>query len=268
LAAADVRSGISFVRFRAHHLTDVAVGLLPVGIAAAWIPVRGALPGTDVALVLVLAVGAVSIVGGRWASVVGAVGGAAAFDVFDTPPYGQLMQSRGRDVVTTVVLVGVGLTVGELCVRLTAYRVAAERRRADFAVLSGAAGLMAFGEASPVVVAALAGELVSRIGLVDCEFVPGPPSGERPCVARDGTFVQFDECGELDAQSAAIDLPVWNGSEVVGCYRMALGLGGPPSRDRLLTAIGIADQAGAALAADRPELPPEGPRPRRLRLVR
>lgn len=84
----------------------MGVGLLPLGVAAAWIPLRATLPNTDVALLLVLAVGAVSLAGGRWASVIGSFGGAAAFDVFDTPPYGQLIQSRARDVVTTVVLVG------------------------------------------------------------------------------------------------------------------------------------------------------------------
>jgi hypothetical protein len=241
--------------------------LLPVAIAAAWIPLRTALPNTDVALLLVLGVAAVSILGGRSASVVGSLAGAVAFDVFDTPPYGQLMQSRGRDVITTVVLVGVGLIVGELCLRLTTYRVVAERRTADFAVMSGAAGLMAFGEDAPMVVGALAGELVSRVGLLDCEFEQGPPTGKRPCVTRDGSLVEVAH-GERPAPVTEIDLPVWTGIDVVGCFRMSLGPGPQPSRDRLVTAVGIAEQAGAALAAHRPALPPETPTRRRLRLVR
>ncbi len=260
-------SGISFGRVSSHRLAGVAAGLLPVGIAAAWIPLRTDLPNTDVALLLVLAVGAVSIVAGRWASVVGSITAAAAFDIFDTPPYGQLMQSRGRDVVTTVVLVGAGLIIGDLCVRLTAYRVVAERRRVDFAVLTGAAGLMAFGEDAPVVVAALAGELASRVGLVDCEFEHGPPSGERPCVARDGTLVQLTD-EPINAHITEIDLPVWNGTDMVGRYRMILDAGPPPSRDRLLTAVGIAEQAGAALAGHHVTDRPGKPRGRRLRLVR
>jgi hypothetical protein len=248
-------------------MIGAAAGLLPVGLAAAWVPVRTHQPNTDVALLLVLTVGAVSLVGGRWASVVGSLAGAAAFDVFDTPPYGQLMQSRARDVVTTIVLVGAGLIVGELCVRLAGYRAVAAGRRADFAVLSGAAGLMAFGEEAPVVVAALAGELVSRVGLIDCEFEAGPPTGERPCIARDGTLVQM-EPHHSGAMPAEIDLPVWTGTEMAGRYRMTLAPGPPPSRDRLLTAVGIAEQAGAALAGHRVHPGPEGPRSRRLRLVR
>jgi hypothetical protein len=242
-------------------------GLLPVAVAAAWIPLRSALPNTDVALLLVLSVGAVSLVGGRWASVVGSLAGAAAFDVFDTPPFGQLVQNRTRDVVTTVVLVGAALVVGELGVRLAASRAVAAGRRADFAVLSGAAGLMAFGEDAQVVVGALAGELVARVGLVDCEFAYGAPSGDRPCVARDGTLVQLER--ELPPGPVTeIDLPVWTGIDVVGRYRMTLGPGPSPSPDRLLTAVGIAEQAGAALASRRPDPHSGEPRPRRLRLVR
>jgi hypothetical protein len=144
----------------------------------------------------------------------------------------------------------------------------ATHRKADFGVLSGAAGLMAFGEEAPVVVAALAGELMSRVGLVDCEFEHGPPSGERPCVARDGSLVWLDQEPSRAHPVVEIDLPVWTRTEVIGRYRMTVAPGPPPSRDRLLTAVGIAEQAGAALASDHSEVRPEVTRPRRLRLVR
>jgi K+-sensing histidine kinase KdpD len=87
-ASSAYDSDIRVVTVSSHRVASVAVGLLPVGIAAAWIPLRTDLPNTDVALLLVLGVGAVSILGGRLASAVGALAGAAAFDIFDTPPYG------------------------------------------------------------------------------------------------------------------------------------------------------------------------------------
>ena len=157
-------------------------GLIPVVVAAAWIPVRDDLPNTDVALVLVLCVGAAAMIGGRWAYVIGALGGAAAFDFFDAPPYGQLYMTRGRDVVTTLVLVAVGLLVGELCVRLCSYRLMATKRGEDFTVMSSAARLMA--EDPSMVVQALAGELVSRLRLADCEFEYGALVPGRAYVAR------------------------------------------------------------------------------------
>ena len=242
-------------------------GLLPVAVAAAWVPIRSDLPNTDVALLLVLSVGAVAMIGGRWAVLIGSLASATAFDFFDTPPYGQLFMTRGRDVVTTVVLVGAALVVGELVVRLRAYRVMAARRGEDFTVMSGAARMMAFGQDAPLVVGALAGELVSRLGLVDCEFQYGPPAGDHPCVTRDGILVAADG-GGADAAITDVDLPVWSGTEVVGRYRMRLTAGARPAPDRLLAAVGIAEQAGAALAGRPPDDTPAPGRSRRLRLVR
>lgn len=239
--------------------------MIPVAVAAAWVPVRSDLPNTDVALVLVVCVGAAAMIGGRWAYVIGALAGGAAFDFFDAPPYGQLYMTRGRDVVTTLVLVAVCLVVGELCVRLGAYRLVAARREGDFTVMTSAARLM--GEDASMVVEALAGELVTRLGLADCDFEYGPPVAARPYVARDANLVNSD-LAPSDCSLAEIDLPVWIGTEVVGRYHMKLLSGSIPSAERLVAAVGIAEQAGAALAASAPLEPPAPRRPRSLRLVR
>jgi hypothetical protein len=248
-------------------MTPALWGLLPIGIAAAWIPARSHLPNTDVALLLVLCVAAAAAIGGRQASLLGAVASATAFDFFDSPPYGQLAMTRGRDVATALVLVAAGVVVGELSVRLTAYRTIAVRRGEDLTAISGAAQLMAFGEDASTVVPALARELVARLDLADCRFEVGPLSGERPYVARDGSLVGFTG-RPPDARIVEMDLPVWTGHQIVGCYRMSLASGTRPDRDRLVAAVGIAEQAGAAFAASRPDGPEGPPRPRRLRLVR
>jgi hypothetical protein len=235
-------------------------------VAAAWVPIRSDLPNTDVALLLVLCVGLAAMVGGRWAALVGAVAAATAFDFFDTPPYGQLFMTRGRDVVTTVVLVGASLLVGELAVRLRNYRSIAVRRGQDFTVMSGAAQLMAFGEDARMVVAALAGELITRLELADCHFEFGPPSEDRPRITRDGGVVGL-HAGKSGAQIREIDLPVWAGKQVVGRFMMILRPGPLPGQEGLLAAVGIADQAGAALAGGASQTPAPIP-PRRLRVVR
>jgi hypothetical protein len=127
--------------------------------------------------------------------------------------------------------------------------------------------MMAFGQDAPLVVGALAGELVSRLGLADCEFQYGPPTGDHPCVGRDGSLMAAG--GErAEAADTEIDLPVWAGTQVVGRYRMSLNPGAQPTADRLLAAVGIAEQAGAALAGSPPGNAPGPGRPRRLRLVR
>jgi hypothetical protein len=239
-------------------------------VAAAWIPARADLPNTDVALLLVLSVAVAAGVGGRGAALVAAVLSATAFDFFDTRPYGQLFMTQGRDVVTAVFLVGAGVVVGELTVRLGRYRVMAARHGEDFAVMSGAAQLMGFGEEAPMVVAALAGELVTRLQLADCHFEAGPLTGERPHVTPDGGVVDLDGRRPIGGL-VEVDLPVWAGGVLVGRYRMTLHDEARPGRDRLVAAVGIAEQAGAALAGDRrcsTRAATVAPRPRRLRLVR
>ena len=69
----------------------------------------------------------------------------------------------------------------------------ARRRGEDFTVMSEAAQLMSFGDGADMVVAALAGELAARLALADCRFERGPPTGDRPCVARDGRLVDLGD---------------------------------------------------------------------------
>jgi hypothetical protein len=133
----------------------------------------------------------------------------------------------------------------------------ARRRGADFAVMSAAAGLMALGENAAMVVSALAGDIQAQLDLVDCEFTYGPPTGERPCVTRNGEVVRPSSPFPL-GPAAELDLPVWLGTEVAGRYRLVLGPE-EPDRDRLLVAVGLAEQAGAALAGARPDDPERRP---------
>jgi hypothetical protein len=236
-------------------------------VAAAWIPARSDLPGTDVALLLVLAVAVSARVAGRGAAVIAALASATAFDFFDTKPYGQLFITEGRDAVTAVLLVVVGLVIGELTVRLTAYQRMALRRGEDFAVMSGAAQLMGFGDDAPMIVGALAGELVTRLQLADCRFEYGPLTGDGPHVSRDGSLIDGD--GQRPrGRPTAIDLPVWAGPRLAGFYHMTLKDGAWPAREGLVAAVGIAEQAGAALASISPGGLPGPVRTRRLRLVR
>jgi hypothetical protein len=167
-----------------------------------------------------------------------------------------------RDSVTAAVLFGASLLLAGLAASLKNYRGVAARRGEDFTVMASAARLVSLGEAAAVVVSALAGELVLRLDLRDCEFHYGPPAGDRPCITRDGRLV-----GTIGGRPVELDLPVWSGEEVRGFYRLILKSAGPPPPDRLLAAVGIGEQAGAALAGQLTD-PEPAPRPRRLRLVR
>ncbi len=71
--------------------------------------------------------------------------------------------------------------------------------------MSGAAQLMGFGEESTLIAGALAGELMGRLNLADCQFELGLLPGDQPYVALDGSLVNVDgrrPTGRL----AAVDL--------------------------------------------------------------
>ena len=68
----------------------------------------------------------------------------------------------------------------------------------------------------------------------------------------------------------AAELAVWGQGERLGYYVLEFAPGPPPERDRLLVAVTLADQVGAAFMAQAPPtLPPEpAPPPSGLRVVR
>lgn len=230
-----------------------------------WIPLRSSLPNTDIALVLVATIAVVARLGGRAAILLGSLSAALSFGYFHTEPYGHWQIAHARDVETTVLIVLVGVFVGELTLRVFHHRAAAARGSADLAVLAETAELMAVGDDPGLVLAAVAGELGRLLGLADCEFSAQPPSGSTRWVGRDGAL----SGGPLaDAgRDRELDLPVWVQGQVLGHYRMTLQPGAEPPADRLALAVSLADQAGAALAVA-PPTPPwyPGTEPR-LRLV-
>src|SRR5262245_5847303 len=91
--------------------------IAPVVAAAALIPLRGDVDNTNVGLLLVVVVVAVASVGQRTAAALSALSAAAAFNFFHTEPYYSLRISSRDDVETAVLLLLVGLAVGELASR-------------------------------------------------------------------------------------------------------------------------------------------------------
>jgi hypothetical protein len=251
--------------------STVGPALLPALVAMAWIPLRRSLANTDVALVLVATIAVVARLGGRAATVLGAVSAALAFDYFHTQPYGHWDIAHARDIETTVLIVLVGVFVGELTTLVFHHRAAADRGSRDLAVMAETAELMAVGDDPGLVLAAVAGELTRVLGLAGCEFSAGPPTGAAAWVERDGTVAgpstpaaargPQDTCGRL------LDLPVWVQGQVLGHYRLDLAGAAVPAPDRLALAVTLADQAGAALAVA-PPTPPWYPSTEpRLRVV-
>lgn len=245
------------------------MGLVPAGVAVAWVPLRHTLPNTDLALVLVVLIAGCGFLGGRAGTLVGAFGAGVSFDLLHTSPYGHLAITHGRDALTTALLVVAGLVVGEVAFRLGRYRQRAESEADAFALVTDAAGVVATGGETSLVLAAIATELQEGLGLGDCVYESGPPKGDVPFVARDGQLVRLDDTAPARSPGA-VDLPIWSSGEIVARFRLAFDESSPAlTAARLQLAISLSDQAGAALSATPGPAPSEpSDRRRGLRLVR
>src|SRR5438874_13172847 len=85
--------------------------------AALLVGVRGEIANANVALVLVVCIVLGAVTGGRAAGVAAALVAAASFDFFHTRPYNSLKMTDGNDIIATLLLLVVGLAVGEIAVR-------------------------------------------------------------------------------------------------------------------------------------------------------
>ena len=115
---------------RSSQLLWIAIGgAAPIAVAAALVSLRDHMLNANVALVLVLVVVLAAVGGGRSAGAAAAVSAALSFNFFHTVPYLTLEIDSADDVETTLLLLAVGLAVGQLATfRRHPVRARRERR--------------------------------------------------------------------------------------------------------------------------------------------
>ena len=110
---ASAGAGPTRTRRQGYWLLLAAAVLTPVVVALLLTPWRHRLAAADDALILVVAIVAVATAGYRWAAALSALVAALAFDFFLTRPYNSFRITRTSDLVTELLLLVVGLTVGD-----------------------------------------------------------------------------------------------------------------------------------------------------------
>ena len=105
--------------------------LAPIAVAALLVPLRDDVVSTNLALVLVILVVLGGVVAGRVGGALAAITAALSFDFFLTQPYLSLTIDKADDFETTILLLIVGLVVGQIAVRSQLYREAAARGRSE-----------------------------------------------------------------------------------------------------------------------------------------
>ena len=224
-------------------------------VAALLIPLRSHVDNTNIALILVVAVVAVALTGRRLAAALAALSAAFWFDFFFTVPFNSPSIANGQDALTAALLLVVGLTVGELAVWALRQREDATRGRRDVARIHRAAELMAQGESNERLVHAVSLELRDLLALRDCRFEQGPPDPSLAHLDHDGRV----RWGELEWGTATLGFPnkgvtleAHGNGQAVGFFTMVPRPGQVVGEDRLVVAVALADQVGAALAGFQP----------------
>jgi len=224
----------------------------PLAVAAALVPVRASLADSAAALILVAVIAAVAILGTRPAGVLSTVSSVLSFDYFLTRPYGRLAISHRADLETTVSLFVVGLVVTELAARGRHHRQVAHVESDYVALIYDFAEMVAQGELAAHVVERATGELIELLHLRACRYQPGVPGPHRTTVLSHGEVVHGGllwGVSNLGLPGSELDLPVHHGGRTLGRFVLVPTPGWPVPLERMIVAVAIADQTGAALAS-------------------
>ncbi len=227
----------------------------PVATAAALVPGRGHLDTGDDALILVLVIVAVASTGRRLAAAAAALVSALSFDVFLTRPYGSFRITQARDLTTEILLLAVGLAVGELAARGRSHRRAATLSHHQMSLLHSVTELAATGREPRQIVDAATEGIHELLFLRQCRFTQRDPGPVTARIAPDGEVLVGAEhwsTDDLGLPTRSVDLPVRGNGWLLGHFILTPTPGKPVSHDRLLVAVAVADQVGSALAAEHP----------------
>ena len=236
-------------RTRAAALAALA---LPPGVCAALVPARNSLPNTDAALGLVVLVGALAVLGTRFAGWLAALGAALWFDFFLTVPYDSFSIHQHTDIQTAVILLVVGGAVTELAgvARRRGRTVAVDE--ALLAVTQSTAELVARGESADVVVDQVSVQLQAVLGLRGCVYEAGRIGMHGARLEPDGSLRwgkatwNIDEYGFPDAK---VELPARYKGRAYGRFVLDPTPATAPNIHARRTAVVLANLAATAIAA-------------------
>jgi K+-sensing histidine kinase KdpD len=236
---------------RAHWLLLAWAVLTPIAVALLLTPWRDRLAAADNALILVVVIVAVATSGHRWAAATCALVSALSFDFFLTRPYNSLRISRTSDLVTELLLLVVGLAVGDLAARGRTHRTAASQGRRHVELLHSVTEMAASGRDPQEMVHVAADELCRLLSLRTCAFSTDD-GGVAAHVLPDGAVRIGDvawSTEDLGLPHRGVDLPVRGNGAVLGHFILVPVPGTSVAQEVLLVAVAIADQVGVALAA-------------------
>ncbi|MFC8829831.1 DUF4118 domain-containing protein [Streptomyces sp. NPDC057137] len=243
------------MRLSLRDVTALTAGLVaPLATALVFLPFRTSVTQTNLALVFMVVVVAVSALGNRLAGAVAALSAAAWFDFFHTQPY-QSFDIHGRaDIETAVLLFVAGLIVSQLAARARVLKRVALTDASHLERLHDTTRLARSSTSSDDVVRRTRRELIEVLDLSACRFEYGNLLGHPPRLDPDGTVKVADWIWDLERQGWP-DGEIELRADVHGRYQGRFMITPtpdslPPSLEARLVAADLVAQAAAALDDD------------------
>jgi hypothetical protein len=233
----------------------VSALVVPLGVTAALIPLRNHVAAADIALLLALVILLAATLGGRLVGVVAAVEASLAFDLFFTQPYNSLRINRAEDIETAVLMLIVGVAIGEIVTRAKRDRFAAHLTRSNLERVSRITELAAGGEPPGRLIRVARRELMELLDLNDAEFERPPFFDALPRLGHSGLSIPptlgIDPAADA-RRATRIELPIWSEGLEIGRFALTLaddatGLEFAP--EARASALALADRLGVALHA-------------------
>jgi K+-sensing histidine kinase KdpD len=219
----------------------------PVVVTIALVPLRDHVNAANLALLLVLVVLGVALTGGRVVAAVAGAMTALAFDFLLTVPYGAFTIRSRDDILTTVLLVVVGLVAGEIVARARRSEAEARAQHSEVERVHRRAELAAGGEPPGRLIARTGDELAAMLGLVDVRYVRGPAPSTMAVLTHWGALLPG---GPSPTGAETVALPVRAHGRDVGHFELVFSSptgGMAVSVDTRHAAVAAADQLGMAL---------------------
>ncbi|MGD0313369.1 MAG: DUF4118 domain-containing protein [Acidimicrobiales bacterium] len=231
----------------------VVAVVAPILTAVLLIPWRGRLDTADNALFLVVVIVAVASTGRRIAALSCAIASALSFDFFLTRPYYSFRITNHQDLITELLLLVVGVAVGELAARGRNHRQEATDSKETIALLHSVTELVAVGREPREVISAGLAELQRLLSLRDAYFTRRDPGNLGARITPQGQLTVAGQSWvteDLGLPTSRVDLPVRAQGWLLGHFVLTPTRGRPVSGQHLMAAVAVADLVGAVLLAD------------------
>ncbi|MFD6992150.1 DUF4118 domain-containing protein [Streptomyces sp. NPDC059943] len=244
------------MRLPLRDVAALAAGFLaPFATALIFQPFRTSVTHTNLALVFMVVVVAVSALGNRLAGAIAALSAAAWFDFFHTAPFQTFDIDRRSDIETAVLLFVAGLIVSQLAARARVLKRVALTDASHLERLHGTTRLaQSSGASSDEVVRRTRRELTEILDLSACRFEYGTLLGHPPRLDPDGTVRVADWIWDLERQGwpeGEIELRADVHGRYQGRFMITPTPGSvPPSLEARLVAADLVAQAATALDDD------------------